>query len=266
MVKVIAVRKDSFFNSKYLEDRADGTLVFIILSMPLLLIMLSTIVNVAISVNDKRDIDSLFQQAAQHGVSSLDPYGNINAAGFERAALQVTKELSGSNMGTIYFADGAKTAVTETSSKLCTKPIETGTFTTAPAKYMFTIGNDVDRAYGLASGAAEEERKQVNNRRAVRIYDSYSDAKIKTLIRKAYPTLIRNGGAAVEDSTKAGAVGTTKRSKVIYIDGYVNVRNPLFYPLGEDAACRTHHIQVSAITYGSEGDIDYDKDFDTKMW
>lgn len=230
--------------SRLERDRADGTLVFVLIATPMLVIVMTMILGIAQAAADTNDLNSYFQRSAQAGVSKVNAYGSLNKNSAIESVLHIQREQTTSNDNT--YGNGGD----HISSRFCGKPIVNDSGV--------KIASDPDSAYYLEITLNEE-----------RAVDTEKGSK-------ASETLVYTGTLSKDDNGKDTTninptplsdnrnmgVDSNSRMKVINIYAKVNLRSYWAIP-GTDP-CRTHTVNVSAITLGSNLDVDYDKDFTTK--
>lgn len=230
--------------SRLEKDRADGTLVFVIIATPMLVIVMTMILGIAQAAADTNDLNSYFQRSAQAGVSKVNAYGSLNKNSAIESVLHIQREQTTSNDNT--YGNGGD----HISSRFCGKPIVNDSGV--------ELSSDPESAYYLEITLNEE-----------RGVDTEKGSKAsETLVYTGTLSKDANG----KDTTKISptplsdnrnmGVDSNSRMKVINIYAKVNIRSYWAMP-GTDP-CRTHTVNVSAITLGSNLDVDYDKDFTTK--
>ena len=221
--------------SRLERDRADGTLVFVIIATPMLVIVMTMILGIAQAAADTNDLNSYFQRSAQAGVSKVNAYGSLNKNSAIESVLHIQREQSTSNDNT--YGNGGD----HISSRFCGKPIVNDSGV--------EIASDPDSAYYLE--VTEKGSKASETLTYTGTLSKDATGKDTTKINPS----------PLSDNRSMG-VDSNSRMKVINIYAKVNIRSYWAIP-GTDP-CRTHTVNVSAITLGSNLDVDYDKDFTSK--
>lgn len=219
--------------SLYNKDTADGTLVFVMISLPMLVLVMVLNLTIAQTSADSAELNSLIQRSAQAGVSKVNAYGSLNKNAVVEVVRNIQREQNTSNDNT--YGNGGD----HISTRFCTKTIENESgiaLTGSPAAYYIEITLNDERSI--------DTEKNTGNASNTLNYTGFENGTTSPAIL----TDMRNLG-----------VDENSRMKVINVNAKINLRSYWSMP-GMDS-CRTHTINVSAITLGSSQDVDYDEDF-----
>lgn len=219
---------------KYYKDKADGTLVFTVIALPMLVIVMILNLGLAQINSDKNELNSYMQRSVQAGVSKVNAYGSLNKNSIVETVRNTTREQLASNNATL--GNGGD----HISSRFCEKKIfsESSGVSLTPdnATYFMEITLNEDRAIDTQRGTSRASNTLT--------YTGLANGTVQP--------------APLTDTRNLN-VDPNIRMKVINVKAYINLRS--YWPIPGQDPCQTHIVNVSAITLGSEADVDYDNDF-----
>lgn len=250
---------------KFSKDVADGTLVFILIAMPFLVLVMTSIITISQTTADKNELNDFVQRSAQAGVAKVNAYGSLNkqsmlavAKNFyleEQRAEGVHLNPNESSYYKKMIEDGYGDHI---STKFCTadirrvdsavdQPKEKRPLLQKNSPYYLEITLSDSRGIGNSKGDAKK----------------YGGEGISKTIGIPGPITPASLNTA---SAKIGNLGLNPNDtlQVIQVKAYVNMRSAWTYP-GQDP-CKTFVVDVSATTFGSREDVDYNNDYKSRNY
>lgn len=246
---------------KYASDRADGILVFTIISIPFFVLVMTFIINTAQMAMDKQELTSLVQRSAQAAVSQVNGYGSLNKNSILASVQQIYAEeqfVNGNIVG------GFKTARHESTigngdnitTKFCEAdirkidavddagvllPTDKQPILAKDAPYVFVYTLSKERGIGVNKGNTAGHQNFTGASEPISFIGPFT-------------------ASTLNDMRKLN-VNPNDRLQVVNIKAYINMRSA-WAPPGTES-CRTQLVDVSATTFGSSKDVDYGEDFDS---
>lgn len=220
------------------KDSGDATLILAIFSIPILVSVMIFILNIAQTNSANNELKNITQDAANRAVTKVNAYGSLNKSSMVEV-LRFYEE----NTESLPAGETSFLLTPESNSPLCVKDIKDSSGA--------VIGSDVPYVITMK---LEKERTNAGDKPETASYRFTGDIGSLDIENLSDLTLkFKDSDGAIKFATDED------RFQVINLDVYYNIQDFWTFP-GQDS-CRTHNVNVSSVTFGSSGDVDYDEDF-----